>query len=428
MSTQGLGSSSLSFSRFALEVKPEGAFEVLAVAKTLIAAGKDVIELEIGDSPYPTPSAAAAAGIAAIEQGHSHYAPSAGIVEFRVAASDYVNREFGLNTNTENIVAGPGAKTFQTLFAEAVLNPGDGVLVFSPYFPTYPPSIHRRGARMILSALKQSRDFRPNIDDIAHFLEHDKAPKAIILNSPHNPTGGVALLEDLVAIADLIRGRDVAVFSDEPYDQMAWNDTHHSILAQPDMIDQCVAAYTFSKSFSMSGWRLGFSVSSPAMASMLTKLTNTVLSCVPPFVQFAGAAALTESLADRDHVMNEFRGKVMELVTRLNRIPGISCLYPGGSFYAFPCIAEVCNDNKITSHGLAMYLLEAADDNKGVACLGGECFGEAGSGFLRMSCSESIERIVDAVDFIASSLGSTDKISTYLNERPHYRLQQPYVV
>ncbi len=419
---------SLSFSNFAREVKPEGAFEVLALAKTLLAAGKDVIELEIGDSPHAPPAVAVAAGIGAIEQGHSHYAPSAGIAEFRAAASNYVNREFGLSTSAENIIAGPGAKTFQTLFAEAVLNPGDGVLVFSPYFPTYPPCIDRRGARMVLSSLKQSRDFRPNVDDIAHFITHDPAPKAIILNSPHNPTGGVALLEDLVAIADLVRGRDIAVFSDEPYDQMAWGDTHHSLLAQPGMLDQCVAAYTFSKSFSMSGWRLGFSVSSLPMASMLSKLTNTLLSCVPPFVQFAGAAALNEALAERDAVMHEFRDKVMALVAHLNRIPGFTCLQPGGSFYAFPNVVDVCNENQITSHGLAMYLLEGADDQIGVACLGGECFGEAGQGFLRMSCSEPIERIITAVDFIAASIRSDEKIAAYLGERPQYRLERPYKI
>lgn len=416
----------VSFSKFAEEVKPEGAFDVLALAKTLIAAGKDVIELEIGDSPHGPPAPAVAAGLAAIEQGHSHYAPSAGIAEFRAAASDYVNREFGLSTSAENIIAGPGAKTFQTLFAEAVLNPGDGVLVFSPYFPTYPPCINRRGARMVLSVLKQARDFRPNIDDIAHFLEQDAAPKAIILNSPHNPTGGVALLEDLVAIADLIRGRDIVVFSDEPYDQMAWSGTHHSLLAQPGMLDQCVGAYTFSKSFSMSGWRLGFSVSSLPMAMMLSKLTNTLLSCVPPFVQFAGAAALSQALSERDAVMREFRDKVMQLVEHLNRVPGFTCLRPGGSFYAFPCVIDVCNENSITSHGLAMYLLEGADDRIGVACLGGECFGEAGRGFLRMSCSEPIERIIEAVEFIAASVRAGDNIKAYLGERPQYRLEGSY--
>ena len=418
----------LSFSNFAHEVKPEGAFEVLAVAKTLIAAGKDIIELEIGDSPHAPPAAAVVAGIAAIEQGHSHYAPSAGIAEFRTAASDYVNRELGLNTSAENVIAGPGAKTFQTLFAEAVLNPGDGVLVFSPYFPTYPPCIHRRGARMVLSTLQQARDFRPDIDDISNFIEHDAAPKAIILNSPHNPTGGVAQLEDLIAIADLIRGRDIAVFCDEPYDQMAWSDAHHSLLAQPDMLEQCIGAYTFSKSFSMSGWRLGFSVSSVPMAIMLSKLTNTLLSCVPPFIQIAGAAALTDALAERDMVMNDFREKVLQLAEHLDQIPGFSCLSPRGSFYAFPCVVEVCNENMITSHGLAMYLLEGADDKKGVACLGGECFGEAGSGFLRMSCSESIERITEAVEFIKLSVRSRADIMTYLAERPQFRLQQLYTL
>lgn len=417
---------SFSYSKFAQEVNPESAFEVLALAKTLMADGKDVIELEIGDSPHAPPRVAVTAGIAAIEQGHSHYAPSAGINEFRAAASDYVNREFALTTSMENIVAGPGAKTFQTLFAEAVLNPGDGVLVFSPYFPTYPPCIARRGARMVLSSLKQSCDFRPSIDDIDHFLTHDVAPKAILLNSPHNPTGGIALLEDLVEIANLIRGKNIAVLSDEPYDQMVWSDTHHSLLAQPNMLDQCVGAYTFSKSFSMSGWRLGFSVSSVPMASMLSKLTNTLLSCVPPFVQLAGAAALSEALTERDAIMHEFRDKVMRLVTHLNQVPGVSCLRPGGSFYAFPNVVEVCNENRITSHGLAMYFLEGADNHKGVACLGGECFGEAGRGFLRVSCSEPVERIIEAVEFIAASICNPRNIAAYLVKRPQYRLEQPY--
>lgn len=417
---------SVSFSRFAEDVKPEGAFEVLAIARNLMAAGKDVIELEIGDSPFPTPDIAVSAAIEALGLGYSHYGPSSGIAEFRQAASDYVNREFGLKTSAENIIAGPGAKTFQTLFAEALLNPGDGVLVFSPYFPTYAPSIHRRSARMVLSALKQDRQFRPNVDDIEDFLARDPAPKAIYLNSPHNPTGGIALPQDLTAIADLVRGRDVAVFSDEPYDQMVWQGRHHSILAEDGMLEQCVGAYTFSKSFSMSGWRLGFSVSSVPLAEMLSKLTNTILSCVPPFVQFAGAAALTGALTERDQMMGEFHDKVLALVARLNTVPGISCLTPGGSFYAFPCVAEICNQHAITSHGLALYFLEGANDAKGVACLGGECFGAAGGGFLRMSCSEPSVRIIEAVEFIENSLGDTERIAHHLRDNPEHRLTQPY--
>ena len=419
---------SVTFSRFAEAVKPEGAFEVLALAKNLIAKGKHVIELEIGDSPFATPSAAITACITAIEQGNTHYAPSSGLLEFREAASEYVNREFGLQTGAEHIVAGPGAKTFQTLFAESFLNPDDGVLVFSPYFPTYPSSIERRGARLVLSSLKQARRFRPNIDDIDNFLRHDRSPKAIYLNSPHNPTGGIATREDLAAIADLVRGRDIAVFCDEPYDQMAWTDKHHSLLAEPGMLDHCVGAYTFSKSFSMSGWRLGFSVSSVPSAQMLAKLTNTTLSCVPPFVQLAGAAALRLALDERDAMMREFHTKVFDLVGRLNNIPDVTCLEPGGSFYAFPCVAEICNRHHITSHGLAMFLLEAADENRGVACLGGECFGDAGGGFLRLSCSEPAARIVEAVDFIGASFLQSDRLARYLHEKPQFRLLNAYVV
>jgi len=419
---------SVSFSRFAQQVKPEGAFEVLALAKQLIAAGKNIIELEIGDSPFATPAVAVQAAITAIEQGQTHYAPSNGLLEFRSAASEYVNREFNLTTTAENITAGPGAKTFQTLFAEALLNPHDGVLVFSPYFPTYPPSIHRRGARMEVSPLRQAQHFRPNLDDVEKFIRTDPAPKAIVLNSPHNPTGGIALHEDLVGIADLIRGRNIAVFSDEPYDQMAWAGKHHSLLAEPGMLEQCVAAYTFSKSFSMSGWRLGFSVSSVPIAEMLAKLTNTMLSCVPPFVQMAGAAALKEARDERDSMMAEFRNKVMDLVTRLNQVSGISCLTPGGSFYAFPCVAEICNRYQITSHGLALYLLEGAAADKGVACLGGECFGEAGGGFLRLSCSEPAQRIAEGVEFIDQSINGSNRITSYLRETPEHSLAAPYVV
>jgi aspartate aminotransferase len=417
---------SISFSRFATNVKAETAFTVLAVAKQLIASGKDVIELEIGDSPFDTPSSVVEAGIEAIRAGKTHYGPSIGIPEFREAAAEYVNQEYGLSVTMDNIVVGPGAKNFEQLFCETFLNPGDGVLVFSPHFPTYPPNIHRRGARMCLSPLKQTHAFRPNLDDVRTFLDEDAAPRAIFINSPHNPTGGVALLEDLVQLADLIRGRDVAVFSDEPYDRMVWSGQHQSLLAQPGMFDQTVAAYTFSKSFSMSGWRLGFAVSSPAIVQMIGKLTNTSLSCVAPFVQLAGATALAEAREERDRQMNEFGRKVRGLVTALNRVPGISCLMPGGTFYAFPSVASICNRLKITSHGLAMYLLEGADEQRGVACLGGECFGEAGAGFLRLSCAEPDERLSEAVEFIATAVERDAEVSAYLATHEEFRLTGPY--
>ena len=416
------------FSRFATSVEPEGAFAVLAIAARLVAAGKDVIELEIGDSPFATPPHALEAGVQAIRDGRSHYGPSVGLPEFRAAAAEYVTREHGLSVMAENIIAGPGAKTFQQLFCEAFVNPDDGVLVFSPHFPTYPSHIARRGARVCLSVLQAARSFRPDLDDVRRFLNDDPSPKAIFLNSPHNPTGGVAQPADLEQLAGLVRGRGVTVFSDEPYDCMVWDGRHHTILGQPGMLDQGVAAYTFSKSFGMSGWRLGFAVSSPRTIAVLDTLTNTALSCVPPFTQVAGVAAMQHDRRYRDERMQEFRRKVETLVSGLDAINGISCSMPGGTFYAFPSVATVCNGNQITSHGLALYLLEGADERRGVACLGGECFGEAGGGFLRVSCAEPDARLQDAIAFIGEGIRRRDRIEAYLKAHPEHRRQEPYAV
>ena len=419
---------SASFSDFARTVTVETAFNVLAVAKQLKATGKQVIELEIGDSPFPSTSAAKRAGLAAIEADQTHYCPSSGLPEFRAAAAEFVNHEYGLSTTAANIVVGPGAKVFELLFCEAFLNPGDGVLVFSPYFPTYLPNIGRRQARAWLAPLRQEHAFRPELSEVERFLNEDPHPKAIFLNSPHNPTGGVATEQDLRDLADLIRGRDVVVLSDEPYDQMVWQGRHHTLLAQPGMLEQCVAAYTFSKSYSMSGWRLGFAVTSPAIADILAKLVNSSLSCVPPLVQLAGLAALREDAAERDRTMTLFRRKVEILVQGLNTIEGMHCLDPGGTFYVFPQVAPICNRWGITSHGLAMYLLEGADEQLGVACLGGECFGGAGEGFLRFSCAEPDEKLNEAVHFVAEAVEREQRIQTYLESHPQYRLATPYSI
>jgi len=414
------------FSDFANSIESESAFDVLAVAKQLVASGKDVIELEIGDSPFPSSPSAIVEGIRAIENDECHYGPSIGISEFRQAAAEYVQNEYGIPATAENIVAGPGAKNFEQLFLEAFVDPGDGVLVFSPHFPTYPPNIQRRGGRMVLSPLRQANDFRPDLDDVEQFLIEDPQPKAIFLNTPHNPTGGVTTREDLEELADLMEHHHVYLFSDEPYDQMVWNGKHHTPLALPGMLDRCVGAYTFSKSFSMSGWRLGFAVSSPMIIEMMAKLTNTCLSCIPPFTQRAGIAAMRNDLAERDRRMQDFHGKVRELVDGLNQIAGIHCLMPGGSFYAFPSVAEICNRLKITSHGLAMYLLEGADDALGVACLGGECFGDAGHGFIRFSVAQPSDRLQSATEFLASAVQRTDRVDAYLSKRAEFRLPTPY--
>jgi len=413
-------------SQFTKSLTVETAFSVLAIAKELKAKGKDVVELEIGDSPFDSTASAKATGTQAIANNQSHYCPSPGLPEFRAAAAKFVREEFGIPAESKNVVVGPGAKVFEQFFCEAFLDPNDGVLVFSPYFPTYTPNILRRGARAVFKPLKQSNGFRPAIADIEAFLKDDPKPKAIFLNSPHNPTGGVQTEQDLREIADLIRGKNIAVLSDEPYCHMVWKGKHHSLLAQPGMMEQCVAAYTFSKSYSMSGWRLGFAVSSAEIVESIGKMINTTLSCTPPLVQLAGKAALERDSAERDAVMAKFREKVVLLTNGLNKIEGFKTLDPTATFYVFPNVAPICNKLGIKSHGLALYLLEGADDNFGVACLGGECFGEAGAGFLRFSCAEPNDRLQKAVDFIPTALSRTNRIAAYLDSHPQFRLPAPY--
>ena len=417
---------SATLSNFARSLSVETAFTVLAVARTLKAQGKDVVELEIGDSPFDTTSQAKASGVRAIEQNQSHYCPSPGLPEFRAAAARFVKSEFNIPAATENIVVGPGAKVFEQFFCEAFLEPDDGVLVFSPLFPTYIPTVERRGARVSLVPLRQSNQFRPEIAEIERFLSEDASPKAILLNSPHNPTGGVTTRDDLEDLADLVRGKNVAVFSDEPYCHMVWEGRHHSLLEQPGMIEQCVAAYTFSKSYSMSGWRLGFAVSSAEISDAIAKMINTTLSCTPPLTQLAGVAALEQDAAERDSTMQKFREKVELLGNGLNRINGFHSLDPTATFYVFPNVAPVCNRLGITSHGLAMYLLEGADDDFGVACLGGECFGDAGEGFLRFSCAEPNERLQQALDFLPVAISREDRVGAYLDCHAEYQLEVPY--
>jgi aspartate aminotransferase len=412
----------LTLSAFARGLKAETAFDVLAVAKRLKAAGKDVIELQIGDSPFPSPAHARAAGIRAIEAHASHYCASLGLPAFRETIAENYRREYGVAVTAENVVVGSGAKVFEQFFCEAVLDPGDAVLVFTPHFPTYGPNIERRGGQVVYSPLRQEQAFRPDLNDVERFVRHTPRARAIFLNSPHNPTGGVATAEDLRDIADLVRGRNIAVFSDEPYCHMVWDGRHHPLLAEPGIMEQAVAAYTFSKSYSMSGWRVGYAVSSPRLVDTIGKMINTSLSCVPPLAQWAGQAALEHDAAERDTVMAQFRQKVKLLVGELRRLERVKVLMPAGTFYAFPDVSAFSRRLGITSHGLAMYLLEGADDRLGVACLGGECFGPAGQGFLRFSCAEPDDRLRTAVAFLAEAVTRTDRVAAYLQANPKYRL------
>lgn len=411
-------------SSFASGLTTETAFDVLAVARKLMAGGKDVIALQIGDSPFPTTASAIRAAHEAIDAGLTRYCPSLGLPEFRETIAKTVQKEFGIPATADNVVVGPGAKVFETYFCEAYLEPGDAVLVFQPAFPTFEPNILRRGARPVYVPLKQENQFRPDVAAVEKFVKSEPKARAIFLNSPHNPTGGVATREDLKAIADIVRGTNVAVFSDEPYCHMVWGGAkHHSILAEPGMLDQCIGAYTFSKSYSMSGWRCGYMLAAPSVAQIVGKMINTSLSCVPPIVQMAGKAALEHDAAERDDVMAKFHKKVELLVGELRKVSDVTVLMPAGTFYVFPRVEPICKRLGITSHGLAMYLLEGADDKRGVACLGGECFGAAGSGFLRFSCAEPDDRLVSAVAFFKDAIQKPDRVNKYLEANPKYRLK-----
>jgi aspartate aminotransferase len=415
-------SQSVTLSRFARGLTGETAFDVLAVAQRLKAQGKDVVELQIGDSPFPTPPAAKAGGSRAIESNATHYCPSLGLPAFREVIARQYRAEFGVDVTAANVVVGPGAKVFEQFFCEAVLDPGDAVLVFSPHFPTYGPNIERRGAQVVVSVLRAENQFRPDLNEVERFLRTTPRARAIFLNSPHNPTGGVATAADLHGLAELVRGRDVAIFSDEPYCHMVWSGRHRPLLAEPGLMDQVVAAYTFSKSYSMSGWRLGYAISSPRLVETIGKMINTSLSCVPPLVQWAGQAALEHDSAERDEVMQRFRQKVELLVTALKKVEEVRVFMPAGTFYVFPDVSAICRRLGIQSHGLAMFLLEGADDRQGVACLGGECFGPAGQGFLRFSCAEPDERLHQAVRFFADAVTRTDRVRRYLDANSKYRL------
>jgi aspartate aminotransferase len=412
----------VTLSQFARGLSAESAFDVLAVARRLKAGGKDVIELQIGDSPFPTPQHALAAGIQAIQAGATHYCGSAGLPEFREVIARNYRAEYDVPIGPENVVVGPGAKVFEQFFCETFLDPGDAVLVFTPHFPTYGPNIERRGARVVYSPLRQENQFRPDLGDVERFLRQTPRARAIFLNSPHNPTGGVATRADLEGLARLIVGRNVALFSDEPYCHMVWRGRHETPLAQPGMLEHTVAAYTFSKSYSMSGWRVGYAVASVAVAETITKMINTSISCVTPLAQWAGRAALEHDAAERDQVMAQFRRKVELLVEALEKVDGVKVLRPAGTFYAFPNVSAICQRLGIRSHGLAMYLLEGADDRLGVACLGGECFGAVGQGFLRFSCAEPDERLLQAVAFLAEAATRTERVRRYLDSHPQYRM------
>jgi aspartate/methionine/tyrosine aminotransferase len=380
----------------------ETAFDVLVRARALEAAGRDVIHLEIGEPDFDSPAPVVAAGQAALAAGETHYGPAAGLPELRAAIAGWIGRTRGVQVDPARVIVTPGAKPIIFYTALALLEPGDEAIVPDPGFPIYESMVRFTGATPLAWRLREERDFRPDPDDLARLLS--PRTRLVILNSPHNPTGGVMSGDDLDAIAAALRDRDVTVLSDEIYGQMLYEWEHESIATRPGMLDRTILLDGFSKTFAMTGWRIGFGVFPSSLVPPVERLVINSVSCTPAFTQRAALAALEDGWVEARAMLAEFRDRRDYLVPALNAIPGISCRTPAGAFYAFPNVSGL----GVSAEVFADRLLQDHD----VAALAGTAFGAAGAGHLRLSYANSLDHLQQAVERIracAAALGARTK-------------------
>jgi len=372
----------------------ETAFEVLARAKALEAQGREIIHLEIGEPDFDTPAHIKAAAVRALEEGWTHYTPAAGIPALREAIADYIRRTRGIPVGPEHVVVVPGGKPIMFFAILALVEEGDEVIYPNPGFPIYESMIRFVGARPVPLRLRMENEFRVDVEELTRLIT--PRTRMLILNSPANPTGGVLTREDLEAIAELCLKHNLVVLSDEIYSRILYEGEHISIASFPGMLERTIILDGFSKTYAMTGWRLGYGVMPEPLAEAVTRLMINSNSCTAAFTQIAGIAALTGPQDDVDRMVAAFRERREVMVEGLNRLPGFRCLKPKGAFYAFPNI----EGTGMSSRELAHYLLEEA----GVAVLSGTAFGEYGEGFLRLSFANSIENIQKALERIEKAL------------------------
>lgn len=370
----------------------ETAFEVLARARALEAEGREVIHLEIGEPDFPTPPHIVAAAKQALDEGYTHYVPSPGLPELREAIARHVAATRGIPVDPEEVVVTPGAKPIMFFAALMLCGPGDEVLYPDPGFPIYPSVAAFAGARPVPLRLRPETGFRLDPDELRAKLT-DRT-RLLILNSPHNPTGAVLTREDVAAIAELMRGRRLIVLSDEIYREIVYEGHAPSIASLPGMREQTIILDGFSKTYAMTGWRLGYGVMARPLAEAMTRLIVNSVSCTAAMTQRAGLAALTGPQDAVRAMVAEFRRRRDALVAGLNAIPGVSCHLPGGAFYAFPDI----RGTGLSSAELAERLLREA----GVATLAGTAFGPGGEGFLRLSYAAGLAAIERALERMAA--------------------------
>jgi aspartate aminotransferase len=366
----------------------ETAFEVLNRARELERQGKEIIHLEIGEPDFDTPENIIQSAVSALNAGWTHYGPSAGLPELRKAIADEVSHSRGVRVQPEEVVVVPGGKPIIFFSILALVDEGDEVIYPNPGFPIYESMINYVGGRGVPIRLREDRDFRLDVNELEKLIT-DRT-RLIIINSPHNPTGGVLNKRDIEQIAQAIGDRNIFVLSDEIYSRLIFEGSHHSIMAEPGFKDRTILLDGFSKAYAMTGWRMGYGVMRPDLAVQVARLMTNSNSCTASFSQVAGIEALRGDQSSVDHMREEFQRRRDMFVAGLNRIKGFSCRMPKGAFYVFPNITATGWKSK----ALADALLEEA----GVACLSGTSFGEFGEGYLRFSIANSMENLSKALE------------------------------
>lgn len=377
----------------------ETAFEVLARAKELEAQGKSIIHLEIGEPDFATPQNIINAAKKALDDGWTHYGPSAGYLDFREVIASYVQRTRGVETSADQVVVTPGAKPIIFFTILSLVEPGDEVVYPNPGFPIYESMINYIGAKSVPAPLSQENEFRMKVDDLKKLV--NKKTRLIIVNSPQNPTGGVLNKEDLEKIAEIAQANDCWVLSDEVYSEILYDCDFHSIYSVPGMKERTILLEGASKTFAMTGWRLGYGIMPQILQPHITRMMTNSCSMTSAFVQRAGIEAINGPWDEVRQMTAEFKRRRDVIVSGLNEIPNIKCLLPKGAFYVFPDISGTGFKAKELEQGLL--------NEGGVACLAGTSFGSYGEGHLRFSYANSVENINEALKRVRDYLAKSKK-------------------
>ena len=369
----------------------ETAFDVLAKAKALEAQGRSVIHLEIGEPDFDTPRNVIDAGVKALQGGWTHYGPSAGLPKLREAVAHDAGSRRGVKVDPSEVVVVPGGKPIIFFAMLALIEEGDEVIYPNPGFPIYESMIDFVGGKAVPVPLREEMEVRLDENELASQIT-DRT-RLIILNSPQNPTGGMMTEQDVRDLARVISDRDIMVLSDEIYSRLIFEGKHFSIMSVDGMKDRTILLDGFSKTYAMTGWRMGYGVMRPDLATHISRLMTNSNSCTASFPQVAGIEALNGDQASVDNMNAEFRRRRDRFYTRINEVKGFSCLKPKGAFYMFPNIKETGWPSK--------KLADALLDDAGVAGLSGTAFGAFGEGYLRFSVANSIENIDKALDRVS---------------------------